>query len=76
MEKKYSPFSGYLMVLIELVLLAAVIFSGMSGMIFPSVVMGFIFIFLAVGFLIVNPNESSVLVLFGAYRGSLKDNGF
>src|SRR4030043_2445359 len=76
MEKKYSPFSGYLMVLIELVLLAAVIFSGMRGMILPAVVMGFIFIFLAVGFLIVNPNESSVLVLFGAYRGSVKDNGF
>src|SRR4030042_2593174 len=76
MEKKYSPFSGYLMVLIELVLLAAVIFSGIRGMILPAVVMGFIFIFLAVGFLIVNPNESSVLVLFGAYRGSVKENGF
>jgi regulator of protease activity HflC (stomatin/prohibitin superfamily) len=76
MEKKYSPFSGYMMVLIELVLLAVVIFSGMRGMILPAVVMGFVFIFLAVGFLIVNPNESSVLVLFGAYRGSVKDNGF
>ena len=76
MEKKYSPFSGYLMVLIELVLLAAVIFSGIRGMVLPAVVMGFIFIFLAVGFLIVNPNESSVLVLFGAYKGSVKENGF
>ena len=76
MEKKYSPFSGYVMVIIELVLLAAVIFSAMRGMILPAVVLGFIFIFLAVGFLIVNPNESSVLVLFGAYRGSVKENGF
>jgi regulator of protease activity HflC (stomatin/prohibitin superfamily) len=76
MEKKYSPFSGYVMVLIELVLLAVVIFSAMRGMILPAVVLGFIFIFLAVGFLIVNPNESSVLVLFGAYRGSVKENGF
>src|SRR4030042_1975577 len=76
MEKKYSPFSGYLMVLIELVLLAAVIFSGIRCMGLPAVVMGFIFIFLAVGFLIVNPNESSVLVLFGAYKGSVKENGF
>jgi len=76
MEKKYSPFSGYLMVLIEFVLLAAVIFSGIRGMVLPAVVMGFIFIFLAVGFLIVNPNESSVLVLFGAYKGSVKENGF
>jgi regulator of protease activity HflC (stomatin/prohibitin superfamily) len=76
MEKKYSPFSGYLMVIIEFVLLAAVIFSAIRGMILPAVVMGFVFIFLAVGFLIVNPNESSVLVLFGAYKGSVKDNGF
>lgn len=76
MEKKYSPFSGYVMVLIELVLLAAVILSAMRGMILPAVVLGFIFIFIAVGFLIVNPNESSVLVLFGAYRGSVKENGF
>jgi regulator of protease activity HflC (stomatin/prohibitin superfamily) len=76
MEKKYSPFSGYLMVLIELVLLAAVIFSGIRGMVLPALVLGFIFIFLAVGFLIVNPNESSVLVLFGAYKGSVKENGF
>jgi regulator of protease activity HflC (stomatin/prohibitin superfamily) len=76
MEKKYSPFSGYLMVLIELVLLVALVFSGIRGLILPAVVMGFVFIFLAVGFLIVNPNESSVLVLFGAYKGSVKDNGF
>jgi len=76
MEKKYSPFSGYVMVLIELVLLAAVIFSGIRAMVLPAVLMGFLFIFLAVGFLIVNPNESSVLVLFGAYKGSVKDNGF
>ncbi len=76
MEKKYSPFSGYVMVLIELVLLAAVIFSAIRGMVLPAVIMAIVFIFLAIGFLIVNPNESSVLVLFGAYRGSVKDNGF
>lgn len=28
------------------------------------------------GFVIVNPNESSVLVLFGAYKGTIKKNGF
>jgi regulator of protease activity HflC (stomatin/prohibitin superfamily) len=76
MEKKYSPFSGYVMVLIELVLLAAVIFSAIRGMVLPAVIMAIAFIFLAIGFLIVNPNESSVLVLFGAYRGSVKENGF
>lgn len=28
------------------------------------------------GFFIVNPNSSKVLVLFGAYKGTVKDNGF
>lgn len=33
-------------------------------------------IFAAFGFGIVNPNESLVLTLFGAYKGSILDNGF
>ena len=28
------------------------------------------------GFFVVNPNESRVLVLFGKYRGTVRDNGF
>jgi len=28
------------------------------------------------GFFIVNPNEAAVLLLFGAYKGTVKDNGF
>ena len=28
------------------------------------------------GFVIVNPNESSVLILFGAYKGTIRNNGF
>jgi regulator of protease activity HflC (stomatin/prohibitin superfamily) len=33
-------------------------------------------IFMAIGFVIVNPNESSVLVLFGSYQGTIKKYGF
>ena len=76
MEKKFSPMLGYLFVFIELVLLVAIVMAGMRGMIIPAIVLGIIFIFLSVGFQIVNPNESAVLVLFGAYKGSIKDNGF
>jgi regulator of protease activity HflC (stomatin/prohibitin superfamily) len=76
MEKKFSPPSGYLVVLVELVLLVSVIFGAMKGMIILPVVLGIIFIFMLIGFLIVNPNESSVLVLFGAYKGSVKSYGF
>jgi len=31
---------------------------------------------LAIGFFIVNPNESMVLTLFGMYKGTVRDNGF
>ena len=33
-------------------------------------------VFLLIGLVIVNPNESSVLVLFGAYKGTIRKNGF
>ena len=76
MEKKIAPASGYLFIVIELVLLVTVILAAMSGIVVLSVILGILFFFLAIGFMIVNPNESSVLVLFGAYKGSVKDNGF
>ena len=76
MEKQYSSLSGYLMVLVELVLLVVIVLGFMRGMILPSAVLTVVFVFLAVGFLIVDPNESAVLVLFGAYKGSIKNNGF
>jgi regulator of protease activity HflC (stomatin/prohibitin superfamily) len=45
-----------------------------------GVILGPIFLvlaaFAAAGFLVINPNESSVLTLFGAYKGTLKRNGF
>ena len=70
------PLSGYLMVIIELVLVVAIVFGFFRMMFIPSIVLAVVFFFIAVGFLIVNPNESAVLVLFGAYKGSVKTNGF
>lgn len=74
-EFDYSPVSGYLMLLCVLVIF------GISAWIFvvgwywfiPIPVIG---IFLLGGLVVVNPNESSVLVLFGAYKGTIKRNGF
>jgi regulator of protease activity HflC (stomatin/prohibitin superfamily) len=76
MEKTFSPVSGYLLVFIELVLLAVTIWLGLQQLVVWAVIAGVLFFFLMVGFLIVNPNESSVMVLFGAYKGSVKENGF
>jgi len=76
MEKHYSGFSGYLFVVLELAILIAAVFGLISGWIIPAVVLVVLFIFLAVGFAVVDPNQSCVMVLFGAYAGTIKSNGF
>ncbi|NNE43292.1 MAG: SPFH domain-containing protein [Gemmatimonadetes bacterium] len=47
----------------------------------PPIVLGGAFwflvsIFLSIGFFIVTPNHAAVLIFFGKYAGSVKDNGF
>ena len=75
-EKIIKPISGYIMVVIELLLIAFCIYAAVilqnpwfSGI---SLVM---FIFLALGFFFIYPNGSRVLTLFGAYKGTVKNNG-
>ena len=80
-EKVTSAASGYVAVIVSFLLLAA----GICGLVFLnqfpwaiviSLVLLVCAIFLMIGLMVINPNESSVLVLFGDYRGTLKDNGF
>jgi regulator of protease activity HflC (stomatin/prohibitin superfamily) len=76
MEKQYSPLSGYLLLVIEFVIVAAIVFGFIRGMVIPSAVLVVLFILLAIGFTVVDPNQSCVMVLFGAYKGTIKTNGF
>jgi regulator of protease activity HflC (stomatin/prohibitin superfamily) len=75
-EKEYSPVSGYLMIVIALVL----IFVGVFGLIALRSPLFILFLFVGVlilpGFFFLNPNSSTVLVLFGDYRGTVKSSGF
>ncbi|MCX6280439.1 MAG: SPFH domain-containing protein [Bacteroidetes bacterium] len=76
-----SLVSGYLSVLIIIILIAVAIgcvvnsqdnvLMGVLGGIFIILV-----IFIAKGLIVVNPNESFVMVLFGEYKGTVKRNGF
>jgi regulator of protease activity HflC (stomatin/prohibitin superfamily) len=73
--------SGYGTVAIVLVLFGLGIcglvwFNQLIPVIVVSLVLFLIAIFLSIGLVVVNPNESSVLVLFGEYKGTIKDNGF
>ncbi len=76
MEKKYSGMSGYMFVLIELVLIILIVFGFIREMIVPAVLLIPVFILIAIGFTVVDPNQSCVMVLFGAYKGTIKTNGF
>lgn len=84
MEKTFIPKSGYLMLLLDILVLAAtiIVIANGEGASVPSIfyILGtigiFIFVFIIPGFIIINPNDSSVLVLFGRYQGTIKNNGF
>lgn len=74
-EKTHSPMNGYLMVLVTLVLL----FGGVAFLIRMqspfAVLMIVVGIFTLPGYVLVNPNGSRVLLLFGKYIGTIKKNG-
>lgn len=75
-ETVFTPFPGYLTLFVTLAMLAAIPFLVMSHFIILSIITGTIAIVLLCGFIIVSPNESSVLLLLGEYKGSVKSNGF
>ncbi len=75
-ETEFKAQSGYLYLFFELLLAAAatyifVAFQSPWGIAFLVA-----FFFILPGFFIVNPNESVVMILFGKYQGTVKDNGF
>lgn len=75
-EKPTAPLSGYVMLTIVLLMLVGgtVALIVTHNPVFVSLlVIGFI---LMPGFFFINPNSSVVLVLFGAYKGTVKKNGF
>jgi regulator of protease activity HflC (stomatin/prohibitin superfamily) len=75
-ERILKPQSGYLALILLLPMLAATIFffsapdTSFLGLLFVVVML-----FQLRGLVVVSPNSSVLLLLFGAYRGSIKQNG-
>jgi regulator of protease activity HflC (stomatin/prohibitin superfamily) len=71
-EKNYQPMNGYLMLVVLLVLI-------ILGVFLLRIYVGALLLFVALigmaGFVLVNPNGSRVLLLFGKYMGTIKKNG-
>ena len=74
-EKSIRPLNGYLFLLIEAALLATAVYSATQHMVVGLVASVLLFGFLGKGFMIINPNGSAVLTLFGAYKGTIHVNG-
>lgn len=64
------------MLFIFLLFLAAGIFSIVNSYIWLFIVFLFFIIIILPGFFLINPNTSKVLLLFGKYIGTVKENGF
>ena len=84
MEKIIKPVSGFLTLLVGLILFVIAIFCFVNGIdeyngvtpIFwcgPVCLLASIFLFK--GLIIINPNQSSVCTFFGKYVGTIKENG-
>lgn len=80
-EKLDSTSTGYMGLVILLAFLVAgiLLLVSFNQQLF-GIIAGPIFLliaaFMTAGFLVINPNESSVITLFGEYKGTLKRNGF
>lgn len=75
-EKNFKPWSGYLFLFLALAVVAAIVFSFINEIYWLGTVLIVLFFLILPGLFVINPNESSVMVLFGAYRGTVKTNGF
>ncbi|TKC01518.1 SPFH domain-containing protein [Pedobacter cryotolerans] len=76
-EKIIKPPSGYLTLLVSLALLAGGIYALINQYFWlGGITLLLDFVLVMPGLIIVNPNESKVLTLFGKYVGTVKSDGF
>lgn len=75
-EKEIKPGSGYLMLLVLLAVLAGMIIGVIITKNPAFLALMLLVVLILRGFFVVNPNGSMVMVLFGAYKGTVRENGF
>jgi len=75
-EFTVRPISGYFAQLMTFLFIGGAIAGFAFNIIWLGTILTLLFIFTIIGFKVVNPNSSLVMVLFGAYKGTIKENGF
>ncbi len=77
MEKTIKPSSGWTWLLLMILFIAAAIALFVTRhFALGAIVILTVALFIAPGFLAIEPNDSRVLTLFGGYVGTIKDSGF
>lgn len=74
-EKIITPFNGYLAVVILLISAVLMAFGFSSNNNVLGIALIPLLIIITKGLIVVSPNSSKVLLLFGDYKGSIKQNG-
>lgn len=74
-EKTINPSNGYLMLFLIIILFLGSIAGFIMLKMGWLILLILLSLFLFVGLILVNPNESRVLLLFGEYKGTVKKNG-
>ena len=82
-EKDMFKLNGFIGVFIELILVIGIVLSlrsfilnGQTSAIILGIVLLLVFLLLATGFSIIQPNQAKVFTLFGNYLGVIKHEGF
>jgi len=74
-EKVLIPFNGYLVVVILLISIAITLYGFITNSMILAVISLLVSVLLTKGFIVIGPNSSKVLLLFGDYKGSIKQSG-
>jgi len=75
-EKSVKTVNGYVMLVLFFIVLALFVFAIFARFVLLAVPLFLFFIIMSMGFFIINPKESRVLILFGKYVGTVKQDGF
>ena len=75
-EKIIKVSNGYFMLFLLLVFIVGIVTGIVNEMVWLILLSIFLTLLTLPGFFLVNPNTSKVILLFGKYIGTVKDNGF
>jgi regulator of protease activity HflC (stomatin/prohibitin superfamily) len=75
-EKIITPFNGYIAIVVLLIAALATVYSFTMMEQMMATAMIPVTLLLLKGFMVVSPNSSKVILLFGKYQGSVKQEGF